>query len=201
MTSRIYPLIKRTLDFLGAIVLIIPLIPVIVVVGIAIFMEDGLPIFYKSRRMGRSGKVFDMIKFRSMLQNAPDIRNSDGSTFNAPEDARVTRTGKFLRRTSIDELPQILNVLVGSMSFVGPRPSLATTPYSEYDDVRKKRVSVRPGITGFSQAYYRNSIGQKEKFTYDCYYVDNMSFSLDLRIIFKTIKSVCGSKDIYNKKD
>ena len=134
-----------------------------------------------------------------MYNNSPDLRNDDGSTMNSPKDPRVTRIGRFIRKTSIDELPQIFNVLIGNMSFVGPRPSLTNTPYNQYDEIRKKRVSVRPGITGYSQAYFRNSIEQEEKFKYDCYYVDHMSFFLDLKILCKTFISVFRSKNIYNK--
>lgn len=194
-----YSVLKRILDVLLSLMLSIPLVPIVLLVGIAIIAEDGLPIFYRSKRMGKDGEIFDMLKFRSMYNNAPDLRNADGSTFNAPDDARVTRLGKLLRKTSIDELPQIFNVLKGDMSFIGPRPSLPTTPYSQYSDIRKKRVMVKPGITGYSQAYYRNSISQEEKFRYDGYYVDHMSLALDTKIFFATIKSVLLRRGIFNK--
>lgn len=197
--KTVYPYIKRGLDIVFSAFLSILLIPIAFLVGILIVIEDGFPIFYKSTRMGKEGKIFNMLKFRSMYNNSPDIRNYDGSTYNATNDPRVTKIGKILRMTSIDELPQILNVLTGDMSFIGPRPSLTTTPYGNYNQVRKKRVSIRPGITGYSQAYYRNSISQDEKFKYDCKYVDRMSLTLDIKILVKTITSIISSKNIFNK--
>lgn len=191
---------KRVIDFLAALCAMPFIVVLIVIVGIAIFIDDRGPVFYKAPRMGRNGRIFNMYKFRSMKVNSPDLRNADGSTFNSENDPRVTPTGRFLRKTSIDELPQILNILIGDMSIVGPRPSLTTTPYEQYSDIRKKRVSVKPGITGYSQAYFRNSISQDEKFAYDCEYVDNMSFYMDLKIIAKTIASVIKRDNIYVKQ-
>ena len=105
-----------------------------------------------------------------------------------------------MRKLSIDELPQILNVLIGDMSFVGPRPTLASVPYEQLDDVRKKRLTVRPGITGYSQAYFRNSITQDEKFAYDCHYVDHVSFLFDVKILIQTVLSVVRSRNINYKE-
>ena len=101
-----------------------------------------------------------------------------------------------MRKTSIDELPQILNVLIGDMSFIGPRPTLVVTPYEQLKEIPKKRLTVRPGITGYAQAYYRNSITQEEKFKHDCYYVDNVSFILDVKILFQTVFSVLKRENI-----
>lgn len=191
---------KRVIDLLTALCAMPFILILIVIVGIAIFIDDRGPVFYKAPRMGRNGRIFKMYKFRSMKVNSPDLRNEDGSTFNAENDPRVTLIGRFLRKTSIDELPQILNILIGDMSIIGPRPSLTTTPYEQYSDIRKKRVSVKPGITGYSQAYFRNSISQDEKFAYDCEYVDNISFSTDLKILLKTISSVIRRDNIYIKQ-
>ena len=113
-----------------------------------IYFTDKGPVFYNAKRAGKRAKPFKMFKFRSMYVNSPDLRNADGSTYNGEDDPRVTRIGKILRKTSLDELPQLLNVLLGDMSFVGPRPTLATKTWDELDDVRKKRASIRPGITG-----------------------------------------------------
>lgn len=194
-----YSFIKRLLDIFISLLLSVPIFLIILPFEVLILIENGFPIFYNSWRMGKNGVPFKMLKLRSMYNNSPDLRNDDGSTMNSPKDPRVTRIGRFIRKTSIDELPQIFNVLIGNMSFVGPRPSLTNTPYNQYDEIRKKRVSVRPGITGYSQAYFRNSIEQEEKFKYDCYYVDHMSFFLDLKILCKTFISVFRSKNIYNK--
>lgn len=189
--------LKRSIDFFVALCTLPFILLLVIIIGIAIFIDDRGPIFYKAPRMGRYGQIFNMFKFRSMKVNSPDLRNADGSTFNSENDPRVTAVGRFLRKTSIDELPQILNILLGDMSFIGPRPSLPTTPYKSYSAIRKKRVSVRPGITGYSQAYFRNSISQDEKFAYDCQYVDNISLNLDLKILMKTIVSVIKRDNIY----
>ena len=188
---------KRLFDFVVALMATPFILVLVVIIGPIIYLDDPGPIFYNAIRRGQHGKNFKMFKFRSMYVNSPDIKNKDGSTFNSENDPRVTRIGRILRKTSIDELPQILNVLIGDMSFIGPRPTLARVPYEELDDIRKKRLMVKPGITGYSQAYYRNSITQAEKFKWDCYYVDNLSFVMDVKIFFKTINTVLRRKNIY----
>ena len=166
---------KRFFDIIIALLFLPFILFVFVVIAPIIYFTDKGPVFYNAKRAGKRAKPFKMFKFRSMYVNSPDLRNADGSTYNGEDDPRVTRIGKILRKTSLDELPQLLNVLLGDMSFVGPRPTLATKTWDELDDVRKKRASIRPGITGYSQAYYRNSITQDEKFAYDAYYVEHMS--------------------------
>lgn len=188
---------KRSIDIIAGICLLPFIVLLSIFVWIIILFDDRGPLFYAAPRMGKDGKIFKMYKYRSMKVNSPDIRNSDGSTYNGDADPRVTRVGRFLRATSIDEIPQFINVLIGDMSLIGPRPSLTTTPYEAYNDIRKKRVSVRPGVTGYSQAYYRNSISQDEKFQHDCEYVDNISFVNDCKIILQTIKSVLKKENIY----
>lgn len=133
-----------------------------------------------------------------MYTNSPDLRNSDGSTFNSDMDHRVTKFGHIMRKYSVDELPQLLNVLKGDMSFVGPRPNLNSYDlnYDNLPIILKKRYSIQPGITGYSQAYYRNSISQDEKYKLDAWYADNISFSLDMKIVFKTFISVIKHKNI-----
>lgn len=161
-------------------------------------LDDGGPIFYTAPRRGYKGRVFNMYKYRSMKVNSPVLKAADGSTLSSDDDPRLTRVGRFLRKTSLDEFPQFVNVLKGDMSIIGPRPNLANTPYETLDDVRKKRLEVRPGVTGYSQAYFRNSITQDEKFANDCYYVDQCSLSFDARIFLKTLQSVIKSKNITN---
>ena len=139
-----------------------------------------------------------MFKLRSMYVNSPDIRNKDGSTYNGDQDPRVTKIGRLMRKTSIDEIPQLLNVLLGDMSFVGPRPTLATKSFDEVDAERRKRYDVRPGVTGYAQAYFRNSISQEEKFAYDLYYVDHVSFIFDIKILLKTVMVVLRRENINN---
>ena len=189
---------KRFFDIIGALLLMPFVFLLYLVVAPFIYFTDKGPIFYNAKRMGQKGQVFVMYKFRSMRVNAPDLRNEDGSTFNSEDDPRVTKIGHFLRKTSLDEFPQFINVLLGDMSFIGPRPTLPTLEFNN-DPTLTKRFSVRPGISGYSQAYFRNSISQNEKFENDCFYVDNLSFWLDVKIIFKTIASVIGHKNIFVK--
>jgi len=173
------------------------ILPIIVVCGMFIKFEDGGPVFYKGYRLGKDKKVFKMFKLRSMKVNAPDIRNEDGSTFNSDSDPRLTRIGRFLRKTSLDELPQIFNVIIGDMSFTGPRPDLPEhISYYKDDDIRK--LEVLPGISGYNQAYYRNSTEWKNRLKNDVYYVDNISLRLDIRILFKTVGGILLKKGIYS---
>lgn len=188
--------LKRWFDLVITLILMPFFAVLTAVAGPFIYFEDKGPIFFRQTRRGINGSAFNMFKFRTMKVNAPDIRSADGSTFSGSEDPRVTKIGKVLRQTSLDEIPQILNVFLGDMSLIGPRPTLATEDYEEYSAIKKKRLEVRPGITGYSQAYYRNSIGASEKFELDAYYADHISLGLDLKIIWKTICSVVQRKDI-----
>lgn len=192
---------KRMLDFMIALVATPFVVLIIIIMTPIIFLDDPGPIFYNAVRRGKNGKTFKMYKLRSMYVGSPDIKNSDGSTYNSATDPRVTKVGRIIRKLSIDEIPQILNVLKGDMSFIGPRPTLAKRPYEQLNDIQKKRLAVRPGITGYAQAYYRNSITQWEKFEYDCEYVDKISFWLDVKILVHTIFSVLKRENIYVLSD
>lgn len=187
---------KRAIDIVLSLIALPFVLLVIVVMAPFIYFTDKGPVFYNATRRGKDGKTFKMFKLRSMYVNSPNLKNADGSAFNSDNDPRVTKVGKFMRKTSVDELPQILNVLIGDMSFIGPRPTMPTTPYEELPELAKKRLVARPGITGYAQAYYRNSITQDEKFKHDCYYVDNMSFVLDVKILFQTVFSVLKRENI-----
>lgn len=188
--------LKRIFDFIFALTLIPVILPVIGVCALFIKLEDGGPVFYLGKRLGLNKKVFKMYKLRSMKVNAPDIRNEDGSTFNSDNDLRLTKIGKFVRKTSLDELPQIINVLIGDMSFIGPRPDLPEhLNYYKGNEVRK--LEVLPGISGYNQAYYRNSAEWKDRLRNDVYYVDHISLFLDVKILFKTIESIIFKKGIY----
>ena len=188
--------IKRLLDILISLIAL-PFVAIVVgITAVAIVMDDGFPVFYNANRIGKDRKEFKMYKLRSMKRNAPDLRMADGSTYNAPDDPRLTRVGKFLRKSSVDELPQVVNVLFGQMSFIGPRPDLLDESLL-YDEEEWHRLDVRPGITGYSQAYFRNSIPTKEKYKNDLYYVEHVSFALDVKILFHTIKAVVGSEGVY----
>lgn len=188
---------KRTLDIIIGFVGCIFFAIAFIFVAPAIYLTDKGPVFYNATRRGKNGKEFRMYKFRSMYVNSPNLKNADGSTYNSDNDPRVTKIGKIMRKTSVDELPQFINVLIGDMSLIGPRPTLATKPFSEVDPTTKKRYDVRPGITGYSQAYFRNSITQQEKFEQDCYYVENLTFILDIKVFVKTLLSVVKRENIY----
>lgn len=187
---------KRIADILLSIMFIPLVFLVTIPIAAAIKIEDGGPVFYKSRRLGKGFTEFDMLKFRSMKVNAPDLRNDDGSTYNSPDDRRVTRVGYFLRKTSLDELPQFFNVLLGHMSFLGPRPGDVESKET-YEEDEKDKMLVRPGISGYAQAYYRNSIGVREKRLYDAWYAHNVSFWLDVRILFQTVVTVLKKDNVY----
>lgn len=186
---------KRVADIVVA-SLALPLVGLVAIpVGVAIRREDGGPVLYRSRRVGRGMREFDMYKFRTMSVAAPDIRNPDGSTFSSDTDPRVTRVGAFLRRTSIDELPQLVNVLKGDMSFVGPRPS-PTGNRHLYPPSYLRKFEVRPGITGYNQSTLRNAATMDERVANDLYYLDHLSARLDISIVLATVRSVLGSKNI-----
>lgn len=190
--------IKRLLDIILSLILLPFIIIVYIIVAPIIFLDDKGPIFYNANRLGKNGKIFKMYKFRTMKVNAPDIRNEDGSTFNSDDDPRLTTVGKFLRKTSIDELPQILNVLKGDMSFVGPRPDLPEH-LELYTKKEQNKLLVLPGITGYNQAYYRNSVSWKKRLKNDIYYVENICLLMDIKIILKTISSVLRRDGVFNE--
>lgn len=190
---------KRLFDLIVSLIALPFLLLILLIFAPIIYFTDKGPIFYNAERLGKKGKVFKMFKLRSMYVNAPDIRNADGSTFNGDNDPRVTKIGRFMRKTSIDELPQLLNVLIGDMSLIGPRGHLATG-YKGYENLperNRRRLDVRPGITGYNQAYYRNSVDMQESITHDIYYVDNLSFALDVKILFKTVATVLKRENVY----
>lgn len=191
--------VKRIADILIGLIALPFLAIIILIVGIAIKIDDGGPIFYKAKRIGKDSKIFDMYKFRSMIVNAPNWTNKDGSTYNAPDDDRVTRVGRFIRKTSIDELPQLLNLLIGNMSLIGPRASGAGALDSYLPDEVAK-MNVLPGITGYTQAYYRNGLTVREKRLKDAWYAENVSFILDVKIFFKTIVTVLKREEIYTNE-
>ena len=190
-------IIKRILDFILALIALPFVLIICLVFGILIYVEDKGDIFYIAKRRGLNGSIFGMYKLRSMKMNAPDIRNKDNSTFNSANDPRVTKIGKILRKTSIDELPQVFNILKGDMSWIGPRPITIDRPVSEYDQKRIDRLKVKPGVTGYAQAYFRNNISQEEKLQLDADYAKEISFILDLKIVFKTIQIVLLQKNVY----
>lgn len=171
---------------------------IIIILAPFIYLTDKGPVFYNAVRAGKGYKPFNMYKLRSMYVNSPDLKNPDGSTFNSDNDPRVTPIGRFMRKTSLDEFPQFLNVLIGTMSFIGPRPKLFNSSKSlkEMNQDHRDSYGVKPGITGYAQAYFRNSITNEEKFHWDAYYSNNLSFPMDAKIILKTVKSVLLRENI-----
>jgi lipopolysaccharide/colanic/teichoic acid biosynthesis glycosyltransferase len=191
--------IKRFFDIVLSIILLIPITAIIIILSILVYVVDFRNPFYVSDRLGKDMKKFPMFKIRTMKVNAEDIRNSDGSTFNSKRDARVTKIGYYLRKFSLDELPQIYNVLFGHMSFIGPRPDLYNQSMY-YSGKSKIKFKVKPGITGYAQVNGRNSLDWNEKIILDEYYVDNISMRMDLAIFVLTIFKVLKSKEV-NKYD
>ena len=188
--------LKRFFDFFISLLLLPFLLLISIPIGIASKLEDGGSIFYCGLRYGRHMIKFRMYKFRTMKMNAPDIRNTDGSTFNSIIDPRLTKVGSFLRITSLDELPQIINVLLGDMSLIGPRPSPLGNE-NTYTDYVMTKFKVRPGITGYNQALRRNASTLSERYFNDVYYVNNLSFFLDVKIFLLTAKNVLLRKNVF----
>ena len=189
---------KRFIDILIGLVALPFVLLVIVCCAPFIYFTDRGPIFYNANRAGKDYKPFKMFKLRSMYVNSPDLKNPDGSTYNSDDDPRVTPIGRFMRKTSLDEFPQFLNILIGDMSFIGPRPKLYNPqnyPNGLEGDM-KTSFLVKPGISGYAQAYYRNSITEAEKFHWDAYYAERISFLMDLKIILKSIKCVLFRENI-----
>mgnify|MGYP001252558966 CR=1 FL=1 len=191
---------KRILDIIIATMMLPFILIIFALISPIIYFEDKGPVIYKSKRLGKNMKVFPMYKFRTMKVNAPDIRNADGSTFNSSSDNRMTKIGKFLRKTSIDEIPQIFNVFIGQMSFIGPRPDLESQKDIYFkENMNIQKFNVKPGITGYAQVNGRNNITWQEKNKLDCLYVNKLSFLIDVEIFFKTIRNVLLSKNINGK--
>lgn len=174
---------KRIFDFLVALCAILTLLPVIILVALLIRLKLGSPILFTQDRPGLNGKIFKMMKFRTML----DAKDKQGNLL--PDEQRMTKFGGFLRSTSLDELPGLLNVIKGDMSLVGPRPLLVQY-LPLYSPEQARRHNVRPGITGWAQVNGRNAISWEDKFKLDVWYVENQSFLLDIKILFLTVKKV-----------
>lgn len=199
-----YLIMKRMIDIFFSALGLLVLMPLFVVVAILIKLEDPKgKVFFRQNRVGKNEKQFPMYKFRSMVSNAEELKENlmaynevSGAMFKIKSDPRITQIGRFLRKTSIDELPQLWNVLIGQMSLVGPRPPLPeeVAQYTEYD---KQRLTVTPGCTGYWQVNARNSVGFDEMVQLDLTYIHIRSTMLDLKIIAKTGLMLLGSKDAY----
>ena len=195
-----YYFIKRVIDVICSLLGLIVLSPILLIVAIAIRIESKGPVIFSQERIGYKGKIFNMYKLRSMVINAEELKaklakknEMDGPMFKMKNDPRVTRVGKFIRKSSIDELPQLINVLKGDMSLVGPRPSLPKE-VEEFEPWMKKRLDVKPGLTCFWQVSGRNDIDFEEWMRLDARYVCERSTFLDMKLIFKTIFVLFGDE-------
>ena len=197
----IYLFFKRAMDIIGSLCGIILLSPLLIIVALAIKIEDPKgSIFFSQQRCGKDNKLFPMYKFRSMVSNAEELleelmehNEMDGPVFKIKEDPRITRVGKFIRKTSIDELPQLFNILRGDMSIVGPRPAIPHE-VAEYSDYHKQRLLVKPGLTCIWQVSGRNSIGFDEWMEMDFEYIEKRNLWMDIKLIFKTVGVLFGDE-------
>lgn len=195
----IYLFLKRTIDILGSGIGLILLSPIFILVGLAIKVEDPKgKVFFAQERCGKNNKLFKMYKFRSMVSNAEELLDElmdenemDGPVFKIKEDPRITKIGRFIRKTSIDELPQLYNILVGDMSIVGPRPAIPHE-VAEYNDYQRQRLLVKPGLTCIWQVSGRNSIGFDEWVEMDLEYIEKRNLWMDIKLIFKTVRVLFG---------
>lgn len=192
-----YRAVKRFLDVTASFLGLVLLSPLLLAVSILIKIDSRGPVIFRQKRIGRNGKVFEIYKFRSMCVGA---EKTGSGVYSGKGDARVTRIGKVLRATSIDELPQLLNILKGEMSFVGPRPPLTYHPwkYEEYTDFQKRMFEVRPGITGWAQVNGRKDVEWHKRIELNVWYVDHMSLLLDIKIMFMTAFKVLTNADNEN---
>ena len=181
--KKIYAKIKRILDVLFALLLLIIFAVPMIIVAVIVKLEDGGPAIYKSKRIGKDLKEFNLYKFRSMKMGRKELES------NLSHEEMVTKVGKFIRRTSLDELPQIFNILKGEMSFIGPRPWIPEY-YECFNDEQKRRVEVLPGLSGLAQINGRNGLNIFEKIECDLEYIENMSFRQDCKIFFETLKTL-----------
>lgn len=188
---------KRVLDFLFAAFGLVLLSPVMLLTALAVALDSGLPVIFRQERIGKDGKVFRMYKFRSMKVGA---EHTGSGVYSGAGDARVTRVGQFLRASSLDELPQLINIIKGDMSFVGPRPVLTYHPwtYEKYTKEQSEMFTVRPGITGWAQVNGRKTVEWNRRIALNVWYARNVSILLDLKIFFLTIEKVLRNEDNVN---
>jgi lipopolysaccharide/colanic/teichoic acid biosynthesis glycosyltransferase len=192
---KLFNICKRGVDFFVSLLALIIMLPLFIVMVVAIRLSSKGPVIFKQQRAGKNGKPFVFFKFRTMKQDVDPF----GPSPKSGKDARLTKTGRFLREYSLDELPQLFNILKGDMSIVGPRP-LYLSQIKEWNERQKNRLLVKPGLTGLAQVSGRGELTQEEKLELDVKYVETLSFFADIRIMFKTVVRVFGRRGIYEKK-
>jgi lipopolysaccharide/colanic/teichoic acid biosynthesis glycosyltransferase len=197
--SAIECAIKRGIDISASLLAITVFSPVYLLIALLIKLDTKGPALFSQKRLGKQARPFECRKFRTMLVGSPDLRNVDGSTFNSEDDPRVTRVGRALRKTSLDELPQLFNVLKGEMSLVGPRPD-QVDQVKHYTQRELLRLTVRPGLTGLAQINGRNSIPWEERKRLDLDYIERRSLSLDISLLLRTIPYVLIRRDVFGKR-
>ena len=188
---------KRLLDLIVSALALAILSPVLLICAALVWLSSPGSILFSQWRLGRHGRPFRLLKFRSMYTGAPDLRNSDGSAYSGQDDPRVTPAGRFLRTNSLDELPQLFNVLRGDMSLVGPRPD-QVDQQCFYTESESRKLDVKPGLTGLAQINGRNQISWQQRKALDVEYVERQSLLLDLRILLQTIPYVCLRRDVHS---
>ena len=192
-----YKYVKRALDVVIASIALVALFPIFLIIAILIKAESKGPVFFAHKRIGKNGKEIKILKFRTMVDNAEDLikeftpeqMEEFKKNFKLENDPRITKMGKFLRKTSLDELPQLINIIRGELSLIGPRPVIEAE-LEKYGNNKRKFLSITPGLTGYWAANGRSNVSYEERMIMELYYIDNISWKLDLKIFFKTILSV-----------
>ena len=189
--------VKRALDLLISVFALILASPFMLLSALAVLLDSGRPVLFRQKRIGLKGKVFPILKFRSMIPNA---EHTGSGVYSEENDDRVTRVGRFLRATSLDELPQLFNIIKGDMSLIGPRPPLTyhPWPYEQYTEEQLHMFDLRPGITGWAQIHGRKGVEWHERIRLNNWYVDHVSFGLDCKILFTTVLKVLSGADNVN---
>ncbi len=192
-----YKIVKRTADVMLSSIAMVTLLPVFAVIALAIKLESKGPVFFKHTRIGKDGKIIKLYKFRSMVDNAEDLikkftpeqMKEYQENYKLKDDPRITKVGKFLRKTSLDELPQLINIIKGDLSIIGPRP-VVSEELKKYGVNTEKFLSVTPGLTGYWAANGRSCINYEQRMQMELFYIDNLSFKMDMKVFFKTIEAV-----------
>jgi len=195
-----YILGKRLMDIVLVSLALIILLPFLPLMAICIKMDSPGPVLFRQKRLGKGGKPFTLYKFRTMQHNAQAVRNADGSFFVGDKDLRLTRVGQFLRNYTLDEIPQLLNVLKGDMSIVGPRPDPVEI-LEIYDDLLKRKLEVKPGMASLALVYGRNTLPWRQRVELEVYYIDHRSLKFDLQIFLKGVVLLVLRKGVYSPPD